>query len=305
MELNIKCESCGGVDRCTNACYMHLGKALVDFIERVDMVQTRIGEYEARNAGGKLDLVVTGHEIFEMEEPTWILSPMDVAIDKSDKFLSAYNMTAFQIAKKYCESVGKTPEETEEITDKIKNINKNRLLIVPFKPHTPCNVIYNNNSVNDETIEANVLYIKWENNRETHKLDTTVVFQANESLQNKVQRYNISEYASKFTLTHIDIQAKVNKQGKSLIKVDNTGMIRPIVIKNDNVTVALDGTYLYLIQNNTIRIIGIWGNDNKLLIDKTVNNKALDTIRHNETYIKCHRKYIAPYMLYTPNIIEI
>jgi len=301
---NVNCDNCGGFSTCTNACYMHLGKALVDFINRIDVVETRIGELEARNLKGDLDLVVSGHQLYGDGESGWILTDISTMIDKSDKFLTAYDMTAFQIAKKYLEKAGVEQTEIEETLEKIRQINKNKLFIVPFKPNTMCLVESNEDDIVSKGEEAQIHSVRWNSNETNHKFNMTILFEM-QNANKRIQKYNVTEYLDKFSLTQIDMQTRASKVDKKLIKIDNSGIIRPIVIKQGDIQLALDGTYLYRITAADISIVGVWGNGDKLLYDTSIKSEALEKIKNNENFIKCHKKYIAPYMLYTPNVVEI
>lgn len=300
----LNCDSCKDLGTCTKACYMHLGKAMVDFIEHIDVVETRIGETESRKAKGPVDLIVAGHQIYKDEVPGWILKDISTILDKSDKFNMAYEMTAFQIAKKYCENTGKTTEETFEIVEKIRQINKNKLFIVPFKPNTVCSIEYDDGETVAKNTEAQISSVKWNNNAETHKFEAVLYFEV-DNMPKKSQQYSISDYLSKFSLTQIDMHTRASKVDKKIIKVDNNGIISPIVIKYGVNQIAIDGSYVYMVKPQETYIIGVWGAGDKLLIDNSIKNDAIDKIRNNENFIRCHKRYIAPYMLYEPNVIQL
>ena len=300
----LNCDNCGGFSKCTNACYMHLGKALVDFITGIDVVETRIGEFSSTKMGGKLDLIVSGHQLYNDGESGWILTDISTTIDSSDKFKSAYEMNVFQIATKYLERTEKTPEEKDEILNKIRQINKNKLFIVPFKPNTMCIIEYNDGHTVVNRVDAQIHSIRWSNNKENHKFDITVLFEV-ENMPSKIQKHNISTYLDKFSLAQIDMQTRTPKINTKIISIDNNGIIKPIIFKQDNIQIAVDGSYVYQINPQGISIIGVWGTGDKLYMNNSIKLKAIEKLKDNETFIKCHRKYIAPYMLYEPNVIEV
>ena len=103
----------------------------------------------------------------------------------------------------------------------------------------------------------------------------------------------------------MEMMAKGNKHDKNLIKINDYGIFKPILIKDGNVSIAIDGTYVYYTTNNDTHIIGFWNDKDELVIDNSIKTKAITKIKDNLAYIKNHKKYMAPYMLFEPNIIEI
>ena len=308
MEFELQtgiCNNCTGVDKCTKCCILHLGKALVDFINRIDVTETRIGEYDSRKKGDPYDLVVYGHQLFELNSPTWILTDINTILDMSDKFLTAYDKNAFQIANIYCKSCGMSAEDTKAVTDKIKAINKNKMLVLPFKPHTNCNIDIDVDGSSEKKKEATINYIKWVTDKETHKIKCHLGFNVSNSVLAQTTKIDIKDYINKFRLSQMEIQAKGAKHDKNLIKVTDYGIFKPILIKEGDIEVAIDGTYVYYNSGSDIHIIGFWNEKDELIIDKNIKNKAITKIKDNTDYIKNHKKYIAPYLLYEPNIIEI
>lgn len=308
MELELQtgsCTNCTGLDKCNKVCLLHSGKALVDFIKRIDVVETRIGEYSSKDKGGKQDLVVYGHQIYDMDTPSWLLTNIDTMLDVTDKFMKVFNKNAIQISTMYCKHIGMTAEETKEITDKIKGINKNKLLAIPFKPGTSCNVDVAIDDSTEKKKDATIKYIKWITNKETHKLNCTIGFNLLNVTSTQTVKINMCDYIDKFRLNQMELKAKGAKHDKSLIKVTDYGIFKPIVIKDKKTIIAIDGTYLYYEANDETHIIGYWNDRNELVVDSKIKSKAVDKIKDNIDYIKNHKKYMAPYMMYEPNIIEL
>ena len=126
---------------------MHAGKALIDFLSRVDMVETRIGEYSSSRRNGPIDLIVSGHQLHDLENPSWILTSTNVTLDASNKFSNVFGSTPTQLINNYCNKTGVPAEEQKDIINKLTKLNKNKLLILPFKPHTPCSIDIDNNMI--------------------------------------------------------------------------------------------------------------------------------------------------------------
>jgi hypothetical protein len=308
MEFELQsgvCSNCIGVNKCTRCCVYHLGKAFVNFITNVQVIETRIGEYESREKGTKPDLVVYGHQIWDMSSPSWLLTDINTIINVSDKFLNAYGKNAFQITNVYCKFAGISTAETKEITDKIKAINSNKLLILPFKPKTECSVDLVAEGINEKKLESKIEYLKWTTNKETHKLECMIGFSSEKFNGAKTFKMSIEDYLTKFRLSQIDIRSKGAKQDNNLIKMTHHGIIKPIVVKEGNTSIAVDGTYVYYTVNGETSIIGFWNERNELVLNNNIKGKAITKIKDNMDFIKDHKKYIAPYMMYEPNIIEV
>lgn len=306
MELDVQtgiCNNCGSIERCTKSCILHIGKALVDFIQRIDTTETKIGEYSSKKKGEPYDLVVYGHQLFDLSSPSWILTDINTILDVSDKFLTAYDKNAFQIANIYCKHVGMSAQDTKTVTDKIKAINNNLMLVLPFKPHSNCEIDLTVNGNVEKKKEANINYIKWITNKETHKINCTIGFDLSNSSQ--IVKMDIKDYIDKFRLSQMEMVAKGARHDKNLIKITDYGIFKPILIKEGNVSIAVDATYVYYNTPGDTRIIGFWDENDKLVIDKNIKSKAINKIKDNLTYIKNHKKYMAPYMLFEPNVIEI
>lgn len=300
-----ECNKCMDITKCGRGCALHTGKALIDFLLGIDTCETSIGDYDCRNRGGQTDLVVSGHQIFYMENPAKVLTSIDTAIDISDKFCTAYDKNAYQIATAYCKHIGMIQEDMKNIGSLIKNINSNRLLVMPFKPHTKCKVVIGDASL-DKKKDGEITFLKWTTNKETHKLECLIGFNV-QAGSNQVVKYNITEYLDKFRLSQMEIKAKSNKHDDRLICMTSHGIFKPILVKDkkNNMAVAIDGSYMYVVNKTETHIIGYWNEREKFTLKRRVNTPALDKIMDNIDFIERHRRYIAPYMLYEANTIEI
>lgn len=303
MRLN-KCADCNNVNECEKSCMLHTGKALVDYIKRVDTVETRIGEYSSTRPGGKLDLVVSGHQVFDLKEsPCWLLSDIKTTLGISDKFKKAFNQSASQLATIYCENSDISKEETEQILTKIKDINKNKQLILPLKPKADVKVDIDTENYKEKNVKGIINYIKWTTDKQTYQLRCDVGFKFDN--WNKYISCSMSDYISKFRLSNFDFKIRGDKFDASLISLTEHGIIKPIVVQDKTTKIAIDGTYMYLDLNNEVVIIGYWDARDELKVSKKVKSKAFDKIMDNVGYIKDHKKYMAPYLLYEPNVIEV
>lgn len=299
------CSNCKGADNCTNNCVIHLGEAFVDFLRRVDTVETRIGEFSSRERNTKPDLVVSGHQLYTLDSKSWILTDINTTLDASNKFKSAFEMNPHQLLTKYCKQIEMDQTEINELTDTLKKINSNKLLIIPFKPHEECIIDYEVEGNIEKNKHAQIYSLKWTTNKETYKLDCMISFSINGASGQNIVKMNIQDYVQNFRLSKLELKAKGSNFESSLIKVTNHGIFKPIVVKDSSMSVAIDGTFLYSIINNEVNIIGKWDDKDKMIITNELKSKSYKKIVDNINYIGNHKKYIAPYLLYEPNIIEI
>lgn len=306
FKIDSTCDKCNGIDKCNKMCILHCGKALYNFINGVDTIRTRIGEYESTKRNGSLDLVVSGHQLYDIETSSWLLTSISTALDASDKFSRAYDKNAFQIASLYCKYANINSEETKAITDKIKEINKNKLLILPFKPHTNCNIDFDYDGEKFKKQDAQISLIKWDTNKDTHKINCNISFELNNknSGTNKIT-LDIKDYITKFRLSQMDIQAKGKNHDKNMIKVNDYGMFKPIYVTDNTSAVVVDGTYMYYILNDETHIIGYWDVTDKMKVTANIKTKAFTRVMDNIEYIRNHKRYIAPYLLLEANKILV
>jgi len=306
IEINVgSCSQCKGVDACNKYCVMHAGKALVDFISRVDMIETKIGEYRSREKDGPLDLVVHGHQLYDLNTPSWLLTDISTTLDATSKFETVFGKNPIQLINNYGAKNGLKTEEIKEVTDKINKLNKNKLIILPFKPHTPCSIDVETDSIKQKKRDSKIVYIKWVTNKQTYKLNCEIAFEFESDTNKKIYKLPITDYINKFRLSSLEMQAKSTGHDSSLIKITDHGMIKPIAIKDGNNIVAIDGTYVYSTINGDTRILGYWDKMDNLVMNVETKSPAYKKIQDNINYIKNHKKYIAPYLLYEANVIEL
>ena len=103
----------------------------------------------------------------------------------------------------------------------------------------------------------------------------------------------------------MDIQAKGNKHDNALIQVTDYGIFKPIYVTDGTTAVAIDGTYMYYIINGETHIIGKWDNNDKMVVTTKIKTKPYTKIMDNIDFIKNHKKYMAPYLLYDSNNITV
>lgn len=307
MEFDIEktmCKKCEGINKCTKYCELHAGRALVNFIKNVDVVETKIGEFGSRVIGGKQDLVVSGHQIYgtDLAYGT-ILTDISTVLDATQKFNNAFNKTPIQIINVSKSQLQLSNEEAQDIANMVSKLAKNKVVIVPLKPGQQCSVVPNEGCNASSSIDCDIKTIIWRTDKEKHKLEATVIFENRKGGQSI--KYPISGYIEKFKLKSMSLPAKGEKIDDNIIKMSNYGIIRPIIIKDKKQEIAVDGTYCYNITDSGTTIIGAWNMKGELIVFDTIKCKAMTKLTENMSFIRRHKKYIAPYKLYDANIIEV
>lgn len=299
------CKSCNGLDDCNRYCMLHAGKVLVDFLDRIDTTPTRIGEYSKRDEYGPVDLVVSGHYLHSLDDPSWLLTDISTVLDASPKFNSAFDKSPIQLINNYCNKVGIPKDVSTEYAETIKKLNKNKILILPFKPHASCSIDYEDEMGNKHTkVQANIKILKWRTDKETHKLVATIVFKTEKD--DRQRTIPVTEYLKSFRLSSMDILAKDKGNDIEMISITDYGIIKPIVVKEAGAEYAIDGTYMYCTINGDTRIVGKWNTAGDLEVNTPKNkSKAFKKIIDNLPIIKNHKRYIAPYKLFSPNELTV
>ena len=302
------CKNCANMNNCNRYCLIHAGKALYNFLSNIDTTETRIGEYESRTPGGVNDLVISGHQLYDVNNQSWILTDIKTSLKASSKFEEVFDKNASQILTLFCRKADLSKEEFNNILEKARKIDRNKLLILPIKPNLECSVMVEESPNRFIKRECRINYLKWTTNEENYELECTVCFEFQHSENRKPYKLPITDYMNKFEITSMDIQVKSRGNDLSLIEMTNDGIIKPIVIIDGNKEIAIDGTFIYGRINGEVRIIGEWDKNDKMVLNtdkKILSSTALNKLTSNEAYIRLHKRYMAPYMLYKPNIIRV
>lgn len=293
------CKNKGSISECDNFTILHTGKAVYKFLSCTDTIKTRIGEYTNSKKDGIKDLMVHGHQVYDLENPNWLLTKDMIPIDVSCKLKSSYDRPVASVLRNYC--VYKGTEETEYtlLIEKLKSIDSYKLLLVPFKPFTKCRIY-----VGRDRLDATIDSLTWRTDKETGKIVETIGFRAEDAYYKEKVKFPITEYEKSFRLNTMEIDS--NKDDK-LIEITDDGIIKPIKIIDKDSVFAIDNTYVYYenSETNEKKIIGYWNDSNELVLNCKGRSKALSLIKNNEKHISRHLKYIAPYKTYDAKEVEI
>ncbi len=313
MELRSSCTKCTGIEKCTKYCERHLGSNLVNFINGIDVIETQIGEFRTNFKTNKIEYIVSGHSIENSGSPSYILSDLSTSIDASGKFISCGGKTPMQILKNYLDSLDIKDEVKESALATFKKFNSSKLLPIPLKPGSECQIVYEDANGKQVKAQSKIFGIKWLSEKSSGKLRCTI-FCSVEKVSyfdtiDKIVKIPITDYGDKISLPQIERMLKTSEIDRSFIKMTDVGFIKPILIKDDKYTLAIDNMYLYRVVDNRTFIVGVWSNG-KIKevqggIEPISSSKAYKKLSNAFNYIEKHRRFIVPYGLFELNKIEV
>lgn len=281
-----------------------IGKNMVDFLDRVTLIDTKIGVIKTFDVFGVTkDMICSGQIIEQLDNPNYTYTDINTEFDKSNKFLSVDEMSAARVVKNYCEAAD---IDASPYLDKISKINNNLLVIVPFKPGRTFYITATSkmDSVTDREMVLSML--KWATGEESHKLEAKLIFKGKRSSDLSTFELPITEYLSTFKMYGAKDKIVDNLSSSDVIKFDPYGIIKPIEFVDKDKTIIVDGNFLYEKINDKVNIIGIWDPNgvDMIAFKKLGQSKMMKKLTASIELISNHRKYIAPYKLFKTNVID-
>lgn len=308
--MGMKCNC--GQETCSGLCNYAVGKRLATFISEIDTIETKIGDMDKSNYS-KDSLIVTGLTLYKKEEKSTVLKPSyDVSIPMEERFKRYNDKNAKAILKEYINISGL--ESGIELINKMRLIEENRLVFVPFKPEQICDVEYTRVSkrqeINGKKVECRtkIESVKWSIVDNDEKLQCVLhVEMVNPDTMKRV-RLRVQDYCNTFNLVDLDrLREKSNVQGQ-IIKMTKFGYIQPIEIKSGNYRVIIDNCNIYEQhgESTDLKVIGEWSKGKlQLTRNKITDSKVEKAVSMNMTYISKHRRWIAPYGLCETNKLTV
>lgn len=307
-----ECKSCTGLDNCNKYCIKRAGKNLADFMVGIETVETEIGEMRKPSKPGDSTLTVIGHQI-DGESPTYILQELsgNTKINLAGKFNKFMEKNATSVLKAYTDTLDQEiyKDRIAEVTDLIKKLNSNKAFAVPFKLRTDVSAIIKDAQGRDKKVSGTIGQLLWKTNKETGRVEGKVLVRYYHPMRGSKSTWiPFNDYGKLLTLTDLERTLKASEVQPEFIQMTDVGFIRPIVISDRNIVIAVDCKHKYLISGDTTVIVGSWGekgmvdHSNVELINKSKAHKKLESIIK---YIENHRRFIAPLGLIGENKIQL
>lgn len=310
---DIICSKCTGTEGCNRYCPIQAGKNLVDFINGVEVVTTKIGELREEFRTKEIKYIVSGHIVErDYPEPTCILSDLNTCIDASGKFISFKGMSPQILLKTYMDTLDISDDVRAKTLETFKLFNSNKLLPLPIKAGAECEVTYTNEAGKKIVANMRVSRIMWAVDRESNKLQCTLVCDTVKGTIDGVTKYvkiPLNEFGSSIIFPQIERTLKSSEVDRELIKMTHLGFIKPIEISDEKVTLAMDNQNIYRVVGENIFIVGTWVNGKikefQNGISSIQNTKAYKKLHNSINYIEKHRRFTAPYGLFEVNHIDV
>lgn len=286
-------KTCGNT--CDKFCVNVIGDNLARFLREVDCIESSIG-----NLADK-PYIVSGIMVGHNGETVNVLSPISQSIEMKDKFISSVDESSMQILKSYIKLT--SAEDGEELIDKLSKINSSKLLISPFKPGMPCEVlveVHTKEGKKEVFKQTKIDSIKWFNTVDDG-LQCTVITAVIDTNGNKRGKVKPEEYGERIKLVDIERNIVSANIDRSLIKMNKYGLIQPIqVMESAKSGIIIDNTYMYSVENKTVTMVAYWDKagftGEKAYMD-IAKGSAYKRIKKNIQFIAAHRRYMAPYGL--------
>lgn len=290
------------------------GRALAQYLSDITMVKTCIGD--ATVLGPKERGMQIGAQITAGEQT---LSRMITSENRPIRQYRKLNLRLDTPVQKLWDAYAdksEHPEYSRAFQRMWFMFNNKDVTICPVGTGENCVVVSDEDGYKHN---AFVRAIKWVADKETGDVKCFVVLCSSNT--GAKETLEITEFAKKFTPSSIVMTCgnSVNKR-TDLISVSNTGVIRPVEIKQGVCnSLVVDNCYVYHVCCGLIKIVGIWNSgkiawamsdkakkrlatsmksieDFDMVDDDSPYYKAYLAIKGGMTYLRYVRHMIAPYM---------
>lgn len=310
--INPGCSACSGEYNCNKYCPMRVGRNIETFIENLDSIETRIGETQVDAYNPKSRLMICGQILEKSGSPTAMLRSTNnvPGIIVNNKLCDFMGLTAIQHLNTYCNYKQVSSAKKAEVADKLKKFNSNKCVPCPVSPGVEISVKHEDfygKKIDEDTF---VEQLRWELS-EIGDLVGSILVPVRSNKDGKQHiKLQMSEYLTTWKLPNLERNLTSDEIQPELIKMTSIGFIKPLVLRDNKYTLAVDSTNLYINRNGIDLIIGYWDKNNRnLVVDENAvkelkNSKAYRKLAKTVNYIWRHHRFMIPYGLTEPNEIE-
>lgn len=282
---------------------LQCGKELYNYLRKLDLMETNIGEFRRSALTLTPPLIVTGAQHkYVGYSIVDILSDTSAVVEKSEKFSKYMDTNSKQLVRLYANECGMMETDLDEVLSILTDLHTNKKLIIPLRDEIKYSIDAKADKKDFNKATSLLDSVIWNMNKETSKMECQLLLSMEDkTLAKRTFRYNLSDYGTKFIVEDIE-KSKNKKTNTSAIQFNRFGMVKPIEIEGKENWLALDGVNIYTRdKSGNIYIVGVWNLDGTIkdsaylrALEKTDVYKAL---KDNEEYIKRHLRLIAPYGL--------
>ena len=258
------------------------GRALANFVNISKVTYNKIGTYSNSQKNGKVDIVASGHQIFDMNDNNIMNSPVTTytytnrtILDKSPVFQNDFGVKTFTILSNILEDTELDQEVKDNLIQKLKDIDSKKCLVIPVRPYADYKLTCEVAGQKKNKAPAKVKYIKWSTNKDTYKLECTVGFEMETGDGKKIISMSIHEYGKSYIPDKMEYWNDINKANMDVLQFNNIGLLKPVELTDGLQSLIVDGSYLYWLHNGTTNVIGEWDYESGNLIINTDVQKSL------------------------------
>lgn len=293
------------------------GESLYKFITHIDTVKSSIGEYRKANNIGTGSLIVTGVQLENLDNPINLLSDTSVNLEVNGKFNNFMDKPPIQLLKMYMNTLVSLQGDShnQAVLNKFKRIIASKDIVIPFKPGADCTFTVKKDDIEHNNITSVIKSVIWTTDKESTKLIGYITsFAVGIGAFTKTYRIPLEEYGASFKILSIERGLKKGNVNRDIIKVTRFGFISPIEIIDGNIRLVIDGSNVFIIEDNQAYLIARWRRINDLGESELVETdmakslektKAYKHLKANIEYIEKHRRFIAPYGIVDTNKINL
>lgn len=307
---------------------VYVGRALTNFLNSVDVSETKIGETTTHKNfgvdGSDAEMIYSGHWLHCGDSgPTWLLTaqnktklvvtPMfNSTIGKSptDCVNDYFNWCEESVRSGYSvpDRIDGAPDRIDRntIVEMVNKLNSHKMVVVPLKYDNVKAVI----DIEAEGVKTRrnmeISGIKWYADQETGRLMCSVMLDhRNIGSIGKSKFINITEYGSTMNIEAVSLANSGSKiRIPNAIEYDISGFVKPIELTNGKTSLIVDGTYVYYKNASGTFVVGEWvGNTLKMKYTSSEDKlfKKLESYVH---VVSLHKRIIAPYLLVDTKVIK-
>ena len=189
------------------------------------------------------------------------------------------------------------------------SVNSNKTIPTPFKPGTDVEVIYTEFGGKSNKIATNANLIKWTLDKSGVLRGIIIADVGRNEDGSSYAKLKLSEYGETWFLPNIERNLKTSDITREAIKMTDIGLILPVEVRSKDTAIAVDSQHMYINKNGMDFIIGDWTASGMKVYSEFSSKLTKDkAFKKMETYLKFiekHRRFIIPYGLAEPNVINV
>lgn len=188
----------------------------------------------------------------------------------------------------------------DKFNSDVLNFLKGIIIIKPVVADDEYNVAVIEPGKPEKYERLQLAYVQYLVNRETYKADWSFCFRRKTDGDRICKSVPVESYGSDCYAMKDVYFGRAVKEG--VISYSRFGYIKPIMVKHNRKTLVIDDISIYV--NDTV--VGYWDESEKIQVDgKSLDPEIRAWLEQNRAYIAKYRKFMMPYLLGEPKVIEL